>query len=208
MRLPSGRVRTTASTSGPTELIDPGPVLAWGVPRMRDLPWRRERDPWTILVAEVMLQQTQVDRVIPKWEAFLGEFPTPARCASASLGDVLRLWQGLGYPRRAKYLHADRRARHGVERRASSRFPRRVARAARHRPVHRTRRVGVRVRARRGRRRHEHRSRPRSGRRRAPDAEAGAGDGGLVRARWCRVDVEPGDHGPGRTGVSTEADLR
>jgi A/G-specific adenine glycosylase len=72
---------------------------------MRDLPWRRERDPWRILVAEVMLQQTQVDRVIPKWEAFLGVFPTPERCATASLGDVLRRWQGLGYPRRAKHLH-------------------------------------------------------------------------------------------------------
>ena len=80
-------------------------MLAWGVPRLRDLPWRRERDPWRILVAEVMLQQTQVDRVIPKWDAFLRAFPTPERCARASLGDVLRLWQGLGYPRRAKHLH-------------------------------------------------------------------------------------------------------
>ncbi len=87
-------------------MIDPGRVLAWGVPRMRDLPWRRERDPWRILVAEVMLQQTQVDRVIPKWEAFLREFPQPAACAESSLGDVLRLWQGLGYPRRARNLHA------------------------------------------------------------------------------------------------------
>lgn len=86
--------------------VDPGVVLAWGVPRMRDLPWRRERDPWRILVAEVMLQQTQIARVIPKWEAFLERFPIPADCAAAPLGDVLRLWQGLGYPRRAKYLHA------------------------------------------------------------------------------------------------------
>ena len=87
-------------------MIDPGLVLAWGVPRMRDLPWRRERDPWRILVAEVMLQQTQVERVIPKWEAFLDAFPSPTACAEASLGDVLRLWQGLGYPRRAKHLQA------------------------------------------------------------------------------------------------------
>ena len=86
--------------------LDPGAVLSWGVPRMRDLPWRRERDPWRILVAEVMLQQTQVERVIPKWRVFLEAFPTPARCAEASLGDVLRLWQGLGYPRRARNLHA------------------------------------------------------------------------------------------------------
>lgn len=73
---------------------------------MRDLPWRRTRDPWAVLVAEVMLQQTQVDRVIPKWERFLEAFASPADCAAASLGDVLRLWQGLGYPRRAKNLHA------------------------------------------------------------------------------------------------------
>ena len=84
--------------------VDAGAVLAWGVPKLRDLPWRVERDPWRILVAEVMLQQTQVDRVIPKWQAFLEAFPTPLACADASLGDVLRLWQGLGYPRRARNL--------------------------------------------------------------------------------------------------------
>jgi len=82
-----------------------GEVLAWGVPRLRDLPWRSHRDPWVILVAEVMLQQTRVDRVIPKWRAFLDRFPDPAACAAAPLGDVLRSWHGLGYPRRARYLH-------------------------------------------------------------------------------------------------------
>jgi A/G-specific adenine glycosylase len=81
-------------------------VLAWGEPRLRDLPWRRTRDPWAILVSEVMLQQTQVPRVIPKYLAFLEAFPTPQACAASSLGDVLRLWQGLGYPRRARSLHA------------------------------------------------------------------------------------------------------
>jgi A/G-specific adenine glycosylase len=80
-------------------------VLAWGEPRLRDLPWRATRDSWSILVAEVMLQQTQARRVIPKWTAFCGAFPTPRACAAASLGDVLRLWQGLGYPRRARNLH-------------------------------------------------------------------------------------------------------
>jgi A/G-specific adenine glycosylase len=85
--------------------VDVGAVLAWGMPRLRDLPWRRVRDPWAILVAEVMLQQTQAQRVIPKWEAFLLSFPTPAACAEAPLGDVLRLWHGLGYPRRARNLH-------------------------------------------------------------------------------------------------------
>jgi A/G-specific adenine glycosylase len=86
-------------------VIDSGAVLAWGTNHLRDLPWRRERDPWRILVAEVMLQQTQAPRVIPKWTAFLDAFPTPSACAEASLADVLRLWQGLGYPRRARNLH-------------------------------------------------------------------------------------------------------
>jgi A/G-specific adenine glycosylase len=86
--------------------IEPGRVLAWGVPRMRDLPWRRTRDPWAILVAEVMLQQTRVERVVPKWTAFLDAYDSPRSCADAPLGDVLRLWHGLGYPRRARNLHS------------------------------------------------------------------------------------------------------
>lgn len=99
-------MRGSRGVSDTVPMIDAGAVLAWGVPKLRDLPWRRERDPWKILVAEVMLQQTQVARVVPKWEVFLAAFPTPGACAAASLGDVLRLWQGLGYPRRAKHLHA------------------------------------------------------------------------------------------------------
>jgi A/G-specific adenine glycosylase len=71
----------------------------------RDLPWRRTRDPWAILVAEVMLQQTQVARVVPKWEAFLRMFPTPAACAEAAQADIVRAWEGLGYHRRALTLH-------------------------------------------------------------------------------------------------------
>lgn len=81
-------------------------VLSWGLAQLRDLPWRHTRDPWAVLVSEVMLQQTQVDRVIPRWFAFLDTFATPAACADAPLGDVLRLWQGLGYPRRARNLQA------------------------------------------------------------------------------------------------------
>ena len=81
-------------------------LLGWIAPRLRDLPWRSTRDPWAILVSEVMLQQTGVARVLPKWETFMEAYPTPLDCASASLGDVLRLWQGLGYPRRARNLHA------------------------------------------------------------------------------------------------------
>ncbi len=85
-------------------LVDAGAVLGWGLPRLRDLPWRATRDPWRVLVAEVMLQQTQTGRVIPKWQEFCARFPTPAACADAALADVLRAWQGLGYPRRARDL--------------------------------------------------------------------------------------------------------
>ena len=70
-----------------------------------DLPWRKDHDPYRILVSEVMLQQTQVERVIPFYRNFLKKFPTVRALARASLSDVLRNWQGLGYNRRAKMLH-------------------------------------------------------------------------------------------------------
>ncbi len=69
------------------------------------LPWRKTKDAYRILVSEVMLQQTQVDRVIPFYAAFLARFPDVASLARAPLSDVLVLWQGLGYNRRAKMLH-------------------------------------------------------------------------------------------------------
>lgn len=72
----------------------------------RSMPWRDTTDPYRILVSELMLQQTQVDRVAPKYEAFLQRFPSVERLAEASLADVLVLWSGLGYNRRAKFLHA------------------------------------------------------------------------------------------------------
>lgn len=71
----------------------------------RDLPWRRTRDPYAILVSEVMLQQTQVVRVVPKYELFLAAFPTVIVLARAPVADVLSAWQGLGYNRRALALH-------------------------------------------------------------------------------------------------------
>ena len=70
-----------------------------------DLPWRKTTDAYRILVSEVMLQQTQVERVIPYYKNFLKEFPTVAALAKAPLSSVLRQWQGLGYNRRAKMLH-------------------------------------------------------------------------------------------------------
>ncbi len=71
----------------------------------RDMPWRRDTRPYYVLVSELMLQQTQVDRVMPKFEAFVQAFPSEKELAEAPLGDVLRLWSGLGYNRRAKFLH-------------------------------------------------------------------------------------------------------
>lgn len=70
-----------------------------------DLPWRHTADPYHILVSELMLQQTQVARVIPKYEEFVARWPNAQHLANAQLGDVLRAWQGLGYNRRAKFLH-------------------------------------------------------------------------------------------------------
>lgn len=75
-----------------------------------DLPWRKTTDPYKILVSEVMLQQTQVARVLFKYKEFLKFFPTTRKLADASLGDVLKVWQGLGYNRRAKFLWQAARA--------------------------------------------------------------------------------------------------
>jgi A/G-specific adenine glycosylase len=80
-------------------------LLAWSADARRDLPWRRTRDPWAILVSELMLQQTQVARVEPRYLAFLERFPDPAACAAAAPGEVVRAWTGLGYNRRAINLH-------------------------------------------------------------------------------------------------------
>jgi A/G-specific adenine glycosylase len=80
-------------------------LLLWYGANGRDLPWRRTRDPYAILVSEVMLQQTQVERVIPRYLSWLERWPTVDDLAQASLGDVIRAWQGLGYNRRAVNLH-------------------------------------------------------------------------------------------------------
>ncbi len=71
----------------------------------RSFPWRHETDPYRVLVSEIMLQQTQTKRVAEKYELFIAEFPTVQSLAMASLRDVLSVWQGLGYNRRAKFLH-------------------------------------------------------------------------------------------------------
>jgi A/G-specific adenine glycosylase len=89
-------------------------LLAWFRANGRDLPWRRTRDPYAILVSEVMLQQTQVERVIPRYLRWLERWPSAAAVASASRADVIREWQGLGYNRRAVHLH--RAAQHVADR--------------------------------------------------------------------------------------------
>lgn len=77
----------------------------WRTHGRHELPWRKTHDPYKILVSEVMLQQTQVPRVIEKYQEFLALFPTVHVLARASLSDVLKVWSGLGYNRRGKYLH-------------------------------------------------------------------------------------------------------
>ncbi len=79
-------------------------IFNWWETHRRDLPWRRTHDPYRILVSEVMLQQTQVSRVIPKYTEFIRIFPDVFALAAASVGDVLRAWKGMGYNRRALYL--------------------------------------------------------------------------------------------------------
>jgi A/G-specific adenine glycosylase len=80
-------------------------LLDWYGTHGRDLPWRRTRDPYAILVSEIMLQQTQVERVIPRYQAWLERWPSVESLAAAPAGDAIREWQGLGYNRRALNLH-------------------------------------------------------------------------------------------------------
>lgn len=112
--MPSTPERTLAEEScadvGPAEL-DPAAlraeVIAWFDEAGRDLPWRRpDCSPWGVLVSEVMLQQTPVKRVLPRWEEWMQRWPTPADLATEPSGEAVRAWSGLGYPRRALRLHA------------------------------------------------------------------------------------------------------
>src|SRR5690348_2309231 len=79
-------------------------ILDWYAKNKRDLPWRQTRDPYKILVSEMMLQQTQVERVIPKYHLWFKRFPAIDDLAGASVREVLALWSGLGYNRRALFL--------------------------------------------------------------------------------------------------------
>jgi A/G-specific adenine glycosylase len=114
---PLARARPTRLPRAATEAIAPERVRefgrrlrAWYRANCRDLPWRRTRDPYRVLVSELMLQQTQVSRVLPKYEEFLGRFPTLGHVAAAQPAHVMEAWSGLGYYARARNLH--RLARH------------------------------------------------------------------------------------------------
>lgn len=96
-------------------------LLAWFAKHRRDLPWRRTRDPYKILVSEIMLQQTQVDRVMPKYAAFINKFPTIQKLARAQRSSVIKLWSGLGYNNRAVRLH---QAAHAIVWQHHGTFPR------------------------------------------------------------------------------------
>ena len=108
----SGKRSSSSGAAGASSLspVDAA-LLAWFWANGRDLPWRSTRDPYAILVSEVMLQQTQVERVVPRYLAWLERWPTPEALAAAPLADVIREWQGLGYNRRAVNLH---RAAHRI----------------------------------------------------------------------------------------------
>src|SRR3954466_16243611 len=122
--MPASRIRTPARTRRrrirgmmPTRYVRSVDdlLLAWFAENARDLPWRRTRDPYAILVSEVMSQQTQVERVVPRWQRWLERWPTVEALAAAPAADAIREWQGLGYNRRALSLHraAQQIAAHG-----------------------------------------------------------------------------------------------
>src|SRR6201993_4740757 len=107
MRTPTARMRRRIRVMMPARYVHAVEdlLLAWFAKHGRDLPWRRTRDPYAILVSEVMLQQTQVERVVPRYLEWLQRWPTVEALARAAPADVIRAWQGLGYNRRGMNLH-------------------------------------------------------------------------------------------------------
>ena len=164
----STRDQTTPATAVATAMQSPaemqqarlarirGGLLGWFKEHARDLPWRRTRDPYAILVSEVMLQQTQVDRVLPYYTRFLERFPTVEDLATAATSDVIRIWSGLGYNRRAVNLQRAARARCRRAGRHVSRRSGGAEEASRHRCLYRRSNRRVCLRARRRVSRYEH----------------------------------------------------
>ena len=167
-------------------------LLNWYEAVRRPLPWRFTRDPWALLVSEVMLQQTQAARVVPHYERFLARFPTPAACAEAPAAEVIAAWSGLGYNRRALALRAAARRGRG------GRLAGGPAGAAGRRALHRGGRRLVRVGRAGGGGRHQRAPRDRAPRRRPPDAARARPPRGRAAARGARGRVEPGDDGARR----------
>jgi A/G-specific adenine glycosylase len=107
----------SVATTMPIEALH-ADVLAWFDASARDLPWRTDPQPWRVMVSEFMLQQTPVARVLPVFDAWMARWPIPAALAADSVGEAVRAWGKLGYPRRAQRLHATATAiveRHGGE---------------------------------------------------------------------------------------------
>ncbi len=102
--MPAQMTKTTKTSPLPTPRKIRKKLLHWYDRHQRDLPWRHTQDPWAILVSEVMLQQTSVAVAIPYWNRFLDRWPDPQSLSRASLDEVLSMWAGLGYYRRAHYL--------------------------------------------------------------------------------------------------------
>ena len=115
---------TTPRTRPPTRARFGRAIAAWHVTARRDLPVRHATEPWPILVAEVMSQQTQIERIGPAWERFIGRWPEPRGLAAAETRDLLRAWAGLGYNRRALAL---REAARTIVREHGGRVPGTVA---------------------------------------------------------------------------------
>ena len=112
-------------------------LLAWYDRSAADLPWRRNQEPYRVWLSEIMLQQTQVETVVPYYERFLAAYPTVADLAAAPLDDVLKRWEGLGYYSRARNLH---RAAQIIVRDTERAFPDHrpwLAAASRHRALYR-----------------------------------------------------------------------
>lgn len=105
MIIPAGTTRLMPLTRLPNKLKFQRALLTWFAAHGRDLPWRHTNDPYHILVSEMMLQQTQVDRVAPKYAEWLGKYPTLEALAAADVEDVKATWKGLGYNIRPVRLH-------------------------------------------------------------------------------------------------------
>lgn len=104
-RIGSRKSEEAEPVTGAVKALSEVDLVVWFAERGRSLPWRDSRDPWEILVAETMLQQTRVSRVIDRWRRFLLRFPDVSTCAGAAVGEVIDEWVGLGYNRRAVNLH-------------------------------------------------------------------------------------------------------